>query len=546
MRFFPVYLLLALFAPGMAFSADYGDALAPLLEGEFALQQGQHTSAAQAYVRAAEQSPDLAVAERAVQVALAARDVAQVRQALARWQMLADSQPAQDAAWLRLALLESDHAAARTVMARLLQREEGWRQVAAALAGSQEPERASRLLGELLQQGQLPQRMEAWLAFGGVALRLKDSSLYGELAQAAAAGFPEDPRALAWRAEDAISRGDDEDARRALQAALALPDLGASERLTIAAQFDALGDPAAAAAALDIGLEDDRVLGSRAAYLARAEDEAGLAALYERAVAQTAPESASPARLYLLGQLAEMREDDPAALAWYRSIRGGLQRDQAQLRIAALLDKSGEHAAAQALLRQVQAGDSEWGDIIRDAYLLEAELARNAGDGVSELNALNRGLGIFEDDLMLRYSRALAFERMDRVEEAVADLRQLLAEAPDDADFLNALGYTLVDRTEAIDEGLELIEQAIARKPDSAPILDSLGWALHRHGRNAEALPHLKRAFELQRDAEIAAHLATVLWLLGQADEARSILRLGQEIDADNRALRRALEAVAP
>lgn len=546
MRFLPVYLLLALFAPAMPAFAEYGDALAPLLEGEFALQQGQHDSAAQAYVRAAEQSGDPAVAERAVQVALAARDAARGRQALARWQTLAGALPAQDAAWLRLALLESDDAAARTVLARLMQREEGWRQVAAALASSQEPERASRLLGELLQQRQLPQLMDAWLAFGGVALRLKDDSLYGELAQAAAATFPQDPRALAWQAEEAISRGDGEAARRALQAALALPDLGATERLTIAAQFDALGDPAAAAAALDIGLEDDRVLGSRAAYLARAEDEAGLAALYEQAVAQTVPESASPARLYLLGQLAEMREDAPAALAWYRSIRGGLQRDQAQLRIAGLLDKSGERAAAQALLRQVQAGDSEWGDIIRDAYLLEAELARNAGDGVAELNALNRGLGIFEDDLMLRYSRALAFERMDRVEEAVADLRQLLVEAPDDADFLNALGYTLVDRTDAIDEGLALIQQAIAIKPDSAPILDSLGWALHRQGRNAEALPYLKRAFELQRDAEIAAHLAIVLWALEQPDEARSILRLGQEIDADNRALRRAQEHIAP
>src|SRR5690606_9694860 len=147
---------------------------------------------------------------------------------------------------------------------------------------------------------------------------------------------------------------------------------------------------------------------------------------------------------------------------WYRSIRGGLQRDQAQLRIAALLDKKGDREAAQALLRQLQTGDTEWGDIVRDAYLLEAELARSARDGAAELGALNRGLGVFEDDLMLRYSRALAYERMDRVDEAVADLRQLLTAAPEEPDFLNALGYTLVDRTDAIEEGLALIERAVA------------------------------------------------------------------------------------
>lgn len=545
MQRFTVYLLLALLAPTAALAGGYGQALSPLLEGEFALQQGEVANAAQAYVRAADLGNDPVVAERAVQVALNAQDAALAAHALARWTALAPDDVGLELGRLRLALLEGDEVAARASLETLLAGENGWRQAVAALATTVRRETSSRLLEVLLEEERLPATMDAWLAFGGVALRLEDKSLYARLAQAAAQRFPDEPGALVWQAEEALARGDAETARRTLDVALALPELTPSERLSLAANLNALGDPGAAAKALESAGDDDRVLTSRAAYLTRSGNDADLAALYAEAVAKTPERGASAARLMLLGQLAEMQNDAVAALAWYRQIPGGLQREQAQLRIAVLLDKTGEKGAALDLLREVQASDSEWGDIVRDAYLIEAEMARGRDDDVAELSALDRGLAIFEDDAMLRYGRALAYERVDRVDEAVADLRTLVAAEPEEADFLNALGYTLVDRTQALEEGLSLIEKAVALKPDAPAILDSLGWALHRLGRDAEALPHLQRAFEMQRDAEIGSHLATVLAALGQVGEARSILRLAQEIDPENRSLRRAMQALS-
>jgi hypothetical protein len=47
---------------------------------------------------------------------------------------------------------------------------------------------------------------------------------------------------------------------------------------------------------------------------------------------------------------------------------------------------------------------------------------------------------------------------------------------PDDAMALNALGYTLVDRTPRIQEGFALIERANKLSPDDSFILDSMGW----------------------------------------------------------------------
>jgi hypothetical protein len=40
----------------------------------------------------------------------------------------------------------------------------------------------------------------------------------------------------------------------------------------------------------------------------------------------------------------------------------------------------------------------------------------------------------------------------------------------------------------------------------------------------------------------VAAHLGEVLWASGEQDEARSVWRLGREIDPDNRALKQVLE----
>ena len=58
---------------------------------------------------------------------------------------------------------------------------------------------------------------------------------------------------------------------------------------------------------------------------------------------------------------------------------------------------------------------------------------------------------------------------------------------PDDAQALNALGYTLVDRTARVAEGFALIESAHKLSPDDPFILDSMGWALFRLGRYDEA-----------------------------------------------------------
>jgi tetratricopeptide (TPR) repeat protein len=535
-----VYLLLALAASAAPAAEPADDGMLDLLQGEFALQQGDAKGAAAGYVEAAEASKDPALAERAAQIAIVAEDFDAARRALDRWHDLQPDAPGLLSAEARLALKRGDRIAAVSALRRLLAKDETWSGAVQALAASGQSPILGDVLTELVSGNALPSNIDAWMAFGGLAQRLQLKTLGAELARRAVDRFPKEPRAWLWQAEMAQQREDKDGARAAIARAVALGPLDTATRLGVAAQLDALGDSRAAAAALAGGTQDDTTFAGRAAYLARANDKAALDELYQLAAQDAA--TATDARLYLLGQLAELLEKSDLALQWYGKVKAGLQRDQAQLRIAVLLDKVGKLDDGIARLRELQAGDSEYGEVLRDAYLLEAELLLRHERGEDALDAYARGLRIFEDDPELIYARALAYERLDRLPDAEADLRKLIELDPDNADAMNALGYTLADRTDRYDEALKLIQRALELRPDTPAIIDSLGWVLHRLGRTEEALPHLRRAFEMQRDAEVAAHLGEALWAHGDKDEARSIWRLGREIDPDNRALKQALE----
>ena len=110
------------------------------------------------------------------------------------------------------------------------------------------------------------------------------------------------------------------------------------------------------------------------------------------------------------------------------------------------------------------------------------------------------------------------------------------------SDALNALGYTLTDLTDRHDEAETLIRRAYQLQPNEASIVDSMGWVAYRQGRLDEALRFLGRAWELDRNPEIAAHLGEVLWFSDRREEALSIWREGADIDPDNAVLRETLE----
>lgn len=519
------------------------DPLEASLAGEFALQGGLLPEAARHYLDAARAAQDPVLAERATRIALLADEDALAREAYDTWQALAP-QPSLEARMVAasLALRAGDKRAARRELRALLAEPDGWRPALTALVGAVGRQQALvvAMLEEIVARDALPHQLQAWLGFGGLAQRLEQPKLVDRIVQQVVARFPGEPRVALLRAQLLREGGKLEEARAALAALGEPAQLPPTLRWALAGEYDALSDPGKAAQVLALGAQDEAMYARRAALLDKAGDKAGLTALYEEL--KRGATTPNPMRRLLLGQLAELLERHDEALTWYAKVPGERMQGAARLRAANVLHAMGRPAQAFEALRALQADPELTDDNRRDGYLLEAELRQKARDANGEQEAYARGLAAFPDDPALLYARGLMWERLDQIGKAEADLRRLLVIDPDNVAALNALGYTLADRTDRYREALELIDRARVAEPGNAAIIDSYGWVLFRLGKARAALDHLRHAYALQQDPDIASHLGQVLWVLGRKEEARKYFDDARRLDPDNRSLQRALQ----
>ncbi|WP_254458967.1 tetratricopeptide repeat protein [Xanthomonas sacchari] len=523
------------------------DVMTPVLAGEFALQAGQLADASRWYLQAANASPgDAGLAERATRIAMLANDSTAAAQALALWRQRAPESLAMRSAEAALALRNGNLRQARSLLVALLRDKDprGWRFALIALvSGNRDPEVAAKALDQLLDANAIPDQLEAWQEFGRLALRLDQPKLAERIVDQLVKRFPQEPRVALLHATQLQQAGKTEQARALLQGVepevAGDPDL----RTALAYAYDAIGDTAAAARVLALGPQTTQNYGLRASMLAKLQDNAALTALYDEL--RKGADRPDPERRLLLGKIAEFLKRNQEAVDWYRGVPGGPLRSEARLRAAGALYALGQKDAAFAEARALQ-DDAEADDAARrDAYVLEAELRQRSGDDAGELQVFERGLAAYPDDNALLYARGLAWERRDRIDRAEADLRKILVTEPENVAALNALGYTLADRTKRYREALQLIDRARTADPDNAAIIDSYGWVLYRLGKTQEALVQLRRAWSLVKDPEIAAHIGQVLWEQGKREEANKYFEEARKLDPDNRALRRALEQVA-
>lgn len=150
------------------------------------------------------------------------------------------------------------------------------------------------------------------------------------------------------------------------------------------------------------------------------------------------------------------------------------------------------------------------------------------------------------NNLSLLYTYAMSAEKVGRVDVMEKSLREILRKNPNDANALNALGYSLADRNTKLPEAFALISKAHQLSPQDAFILDSLGWVNFRLGKNALALEQLQQAFRMKPEADIAAHTGEVLWSMGRTTEAEAMWQEGQKLDANNATLQETLKRLKP
>jgi tetratricopeptide (TPR) repeat protein len=234
---------------------------------------------------------------------------------------------------------------------------------------------------------------------------------------------------------------------------------------------------------------------------------------------------------FYLAQVAEETKHYDEAIARYREVTEGDRAWIAKLRIGAMMAKKGDIVAARKYLDELQPESPERRVELAQA---EAQLMRDSGDFKAAYAILAAALERQADSVDLLYDVAMVAEKLDRIDEVEARLKRVIELKPDNAQALNALGYTLVDRTPRTAEGMKLIEKALEIAPDDPFILDSMGWANYRLGKLDDSEKFLRRAFGDQADPEIAAHLGEVLWAKGERARAAEVWQSQLKASPDN------------
>ena len=506
-------------------SALTAETLYLMLLGEIAGARGEVDVATEAYMQLLLNNRDARIARRATEIALYARNPEAATQAARIWSEL---EP------------ESDEA--RRILAGVL------------ASGANRLDEVQIELARILATH--PDQLEAnLLGLNRALARLEDKEIVKAIIFRLTEPYLDQPAAHFARAQAAAGMEDDETAMAAIDRAIELApewEPGILLKAQLLMQTEGAGSAADALASwlnrhdgsrnvrLTLArtlVSAERLEEARTAFqelLAAApgdpdmlfavalvslqlEDLEQAASMFQRALDAGHPE-ANGIQLNL-GNIAEKRDDTVAALAHYDAVGRGRHYLDAQIRIAMLLARGGQLDEARAHLRATEGDESDR----KRLALAEAALLREAsryGDALLMLDAM---LQDQPDDADLLYETAMLAERLDRIDLLESRLTRLLELQPDHAHALNALGYTLADRNLRLEEALTLIERALALMPDDPFILDSMGWVQFRRNDLGGALEHLERAYEIQADPEIAAHLGEVLWALERRDEARAV-----------------------
>jgi tetratricopeptide (TPR) repeat protein len=496
------------------------DLVYAVLVAELAGRGGDMATAFSHYMHAAQLARDASMAELAVRAAVAGKDEEGAQRAIALWLSIEPASVSAHQVAALLRLQAQDREGALTHLARVV-----------ALAGADAAAGYGHAIGIIGRAASVEERVELMRAL--VELDAHNPEAHHALAVVAAAGGDlssaetaarsalelrpgwakpqlllvrllisaerrEEARALL---EEFVAASPDDEELRMLYGQLLVEE---EEYVSARTEFERLlngkpKDPDAlfALGILSLQLED---IDQARIYLTR---------LYQTGVRRDEA-------TYYLGQVEEEAENFQAALDWYAKT-GDANDVEAQVRAALIHAKLGDVDRAREIVQQLR--DQSPGNA-EGLYLVEAEILEEVGRPDQVLGVYEAALAAFPDSAELRYARAMYAVKGDLLDLAESDLRAIIDSNPDHADALNALGYTLADRTDRLEEARELIEKAHALKPDEPAILDSMGWVQYRLGNLEVALDYLRRALDAMSDGEIAAHLGEVLWAMGRRDEA--------------------------
>ena len=237
---------------------------------------------------------------------------------------------------------------------------------------------------------------------------------------------------------------------------------------------------------------------------------------------------------FYLGWIAEHLGNVEEAIGYYSAVTASTNYLEAKVRWAILTAKQGRLQQARTTLATLRL---EVPAHQRRLYLVEGEILQSADNDAEAIKVYSEALQKMPQDSGLLYAQAIVAEKLGRLKLMEHSLKRIIDQDPNHVDALNALGYTLADRTERYQEAFAYIKHALVLRPNNNAILDSMGWVLYRLGNYEEAIKYLRRSIKIKMDYEVAAHLGEVLWVSGDRQAAMTVWHDALEQFSGNKTL---------
>jgi tetratricopeptide (TPR) repeat protein len=519
-----------------------------VLKAEVALHGGDYLTAVREYRQAAESSDSVEIAQQATRLAFDYGFDAEAVRAAERWVELA---PDSDEALIHLAQLQlrvGDVRASRRSFTRLIER-------------GDEPadERLFRLMGFISQEdpGNADELMRA------LAKPYKDSALAHYAAAAVALQADDTDFALA-AAQRAME----------IQPDWIKPKLLYGRAMLVSGEIDEAIDYTARIIGDDPFPDPDARMELALMYLTSGQEDYALSQVNQVLLEQPSRTDAlrmmaiinfrqnnldaawddfedllasgdfTTDALFYLARIADIRGEHDRAIRLYSEVTGGSNAVASQRRAAQLMTwQTDDLDGALEMLAEFGRARPEFAI---DMLLVRAGLLGAEGRYEEALPLFDRVIEYRPEDEAVALSRAELLLTMGRLGDAVMAYRDAAKRWPESAMTLNALGYTLADRTDEYREAEKLIRKALKYDPGSPAIIDSLGWVLHKRGEHEEALGYLERAYAEFPDPEVAAHIVEVLAALDRRDEALERLIAAEQRDPESKLLKDVRDRIFP
>jgi tetratricopeptide (TPR) repeat protein len=495
-----------------------------LLAGELAGQRKKYDVALDAYLQAAKRVDDPRVVERAARIALYLRDPQRTQEAVELWL----KQDPDNLTARKIALLSAIQNADKTAVleqlnAYLALDPAGFESVLLDMAKVMMRNGREQQMVEILQElaKQHPEQASIYYVQALLSSKEKKHDVALEQINQALVIEPGWKKALILRAQIAVRAGFLDRAEQYLQDAIEQypDDLKFKKMLAQvymqAKQFDQALE--GYQDILDQKPDDAESQFAMALIYLQQEELDDAEKIFKKLSYKPAWQAQSA---YYLGQIALRQDKSDDALVWFDSISSGPYLYDAKVAAISLLMSQKQYNAVAKRLDQLE---QKFPSKKLTVWLLRSELYNATGQLQKAYDLLTKGLEQYPDNKDLLYTRALIAEQLGKLDVLERDLLKILRQYPNDAMALNALGYTLAEKTQRYDEAQKYLEKALSIKPDSGVIIDSYGWLKYKQGDLAQALKLIRQAYQLQPETEIAAHLAEILWKQGEYDEARAV-----------------------